>query len=172
MSDATKELIDALRTIATMKYQAYYKVQPNEAMRDAALIAEGAIAKSEAALALPQADADDWIPWKGGSCPVSFDAVVEVRCRDGHKYKMKAQNFRWVHAGQTGMYVFEESNDIIAYHIGIMTDLREALARAICASCDENPDHSGDCQGNQYRWQDYLPCADAALAVFEAEKAK
>ena len=53
-----------------------------------------------------------------------------------------------------------------------MSDLREALARAICASCDEIPDHSGDCQGNQYRWQDYLPCADAALAVFEAEKAK
>lgn len=46
-----------------------------------------------------------------------------------------------------------------------MSDLREALARAICASCDEIPDHSGDCQGNQYRWQDYLPCADAALAV-------
>lgn len=53
-----------------------------------------------------------------------------------------------------------------------MSDLREALARAICASCDEIPDHSGDCQGNQYRWQDYLPCADAAIAVFEAENAK
>ena len=50
-----------------------------------------------------------------------------------------------------------------------MSDLREALARAICASCDENPDHSGDAQGNVWRWQDYLPCADAALAVFEAE---
>ena len=117
MSDATKELIDALRTIATMKDQAYYKVQPNEAMRDAALIAEGAIAKAEAEFALPQADADGWIPWKGGVCPVSLDAVVEVRCRDGHKSKMKAQIFRWVHAGQTGMYVFEESDDIIAYRI-------------------------------------------------------
>ena len=53
-----------------------------------------------------------------------------------------------------------------------MSDLREALARAICASCDEHPDHSGDAQGNVWRWQDYLPCADAALAVFEAEKAK
>ena len=124
MSDATKELIDALRTIATMKDQAYYKVQPNEAMRDAALIAEGAIAKAEGAIAkaegaiaLPQADADGWIPWKGGACPVSFDAVVEVRCRDGHKSKMKAQIFRWVHAGQAGSYVFEESDDIIAYRI-------------------------------------------------------
>ena len=45
-----------------------------------------------------------------------------------------------------------------------MTDLRESIARAICASCDDNPDSPGDCQGNQYRWQDYLPCADAALA--------
>ena len=52
-----------------------------------------------------------------------------------------------------------------------MSDLREALARAICASCDENPDSPGGL-GNQHRWQDYLPCADAAIAVFEAENAK
>ena len=45
-----------------------------------------------------------------------------------------------------------------------MSDLREALARAICTSCDDNPDRPGDCQGNQHRWQDYLPCADAAIA--------
>ena len=64
MSDATKELIDALRT--TMKDQAYYKVQPNEAMRDAALIAEGAIAKAEADLRsfFPKKKSAKVLDWK------------------------------------------------------------------------------------------------------------
>lgn len=42
---------------------------------------------------------------------------------------------------------------------------RTAVARAICAACDEHPDHRGDAQGNQYRWQDYLAAADAAIAA-------
>ncbi len=42
---------------------------------------------------------------------------------------------------------------------------REAVARAICAACDENPDHVGDARGNGFRWQDYLKAADAAIAV-------
>lgn len=42
---------------------------------------------------------------------------------------------------------------------------REAVARAICSACDENPDHAGDAAGNPFRWQDYLRAADAALAV-------
>lgn len=42
--------------------------------------------------------------------------------------------------------------------------LRVAVARAICRSCGEAPDHLGDAGGNAHRWQDYLPCADAAIA--------
>ena len=49
-------------------------------------------------------------------------------------------------------------------------ELREALARTICASCDENPDDRGDARGNGYRWQDYLDCADAAIGVFPDSK--
>lgn len=41
--------------------------------------------------------------------------------------------------------------------------MRNAVARAICAHCDENPDHRGDARGNEYRWQDYLEVADAAI---------
>jgi hypothetical protein len=39
----------------------------------------------------------------------------------------------------------------------------ESVARAICKACDENPDHAGDCRGNEFRWQDYLGAAKAAL---------
>lgn len=42
---------------------------------------------------------------------------------------------------------------------------RECVARAICAACNENPDHRGDARGNAYRWQDYLEAADAAIAA-------
>ncbi|CAK0780942.1 hypothetical protein CCP4SC76_7640017 [Gammaproteobacteria bacterium] len=45
-------------------------------------------------------------------------------------------------------------------------DIRESLARAICKACEENPDDRGDARGNDYRWQDYLDCADAAMDVF------
>ena len=39
----------------------------------------------------------------------------------------------------------------------------EAVARAICRASEENPDHSGDCRGNTYRWEDYKGPAVAAL---------
>lgn len=47
--------------------------------------------------------------------------------------------------------------------------LRERVARAICSACGENPDHIGDARGNQHRWQDYLPVADAAIAAMAAD---
>lgn len=46
-------------------------------------------------------------------------------------------------------------------------DEREAVARAICSACDETPEHKGDAQGNAYRWQDYLPAADAAIGAWQ-----
>lgn len=42
---------------------------------------------------------------------------------------------------------------------------KERVARAICIACEENPDHSGDAAGNQFRWQDYLHVADAAISA-------
>lgn len=44
----------------------------------------------------------------------------------------------------------------------------EKVARAICVACDENPDHKGDAQGNDWRWQDYLPIANAAIESIAA----
>ena len=45
---------------------------------------------------------------------------------------------------------------------------RKMVARAICAGCGDQPDHAGDAQGNEWRWQDYLDVADAAIAAYEA----
>lgn len=42
----------------------------------------------------------------------------------------------------------------------------EAAARALCTACDENPDHKGDAQGNDFRWQDYVPLVEITLAAY------
>ena len=42
-------------------------------------------------------------------------------------------------------------------------DVLEPVARAICRACEENPDHRGDCRGNEHRWEDYVPIAQAAI---------
>src|SRR5690606_17844424 len=44
----------------------------------------------------------------------------------------------------------------------------EAVARAICVACEENPDHQGDARGNEFRWQDYRDTALAAINALTA----
>lgn len=46
---------------------------------------------------------------------------------------------------------------------------KERVARAICNACEEDPDYKGDCRGNEFRWQDYLPVANAAIDAVMAE---
>lgn len=46
----------------------------------------------------------------------------------------------------------------------------EAVARAICVACEENPDHKGDARGNEFRWQDYRDAALAAISALTAEQ--
>lgn len=45
----------------------------------------------------------------------------------------------------------------------------ESVARAICAACEENPDHSGDCRGNEFRWQDYREPSIAAIRAMSQD---
>src|SRR5690554_437124 len=55
------------------------------------------------------ADADGWIPWNGGDCPLPDDARIKVMTRNGveHRLPIHAGNQRWGHGG--GQY------DITAY---------------------------------------------------------
>ena len=41
-------------------------------------------------------DADEWIEWGGGECPVCIDDVVDVMQLDGHTYTARAVNFHWL----------------------------------------------------------------------------
>lgn len=55
------------------------------------------------------ADAEGWIEWDGGECPLPDDTRVKLRTRNGveHRLPVHAGNQRWGHGG--GQY------DIIAY---------------------------------------------------------
>jgi hypothetical protein len=64
----------------------------------------------EVAAALRSPDADGWIPWAGGECPVPTGTAGEARLRSGaspHRWDMTA--FQWHHAGVPA--------DIVAYRI-------------------------------------------------------
>lgn len=58
---------------------------------------------------LTVADADGWIKWEGGECPVSKFDTVEVQFRDGHTNVAMAYEFLWRHCGSL--------DDIIAYRL-------------------------------------------------------
>lgn len=51
-------------------------------------------------------------------------------------------------------------------------DVHGRVAQAICYACGENPFHQGDCEGNDYRWQDYLPIAAAAIEAMHPSKSQ
>ena len=68
-----------------------------------------AIAEAEAALAEPQPDADGWIPWAGGECPVGAKTGVQVKDRTGRTCLGAGWEFDWEHAAS--------DYDILAYRI-------------------------------------------------------
>lgn len=54
-------------------------------------------------------DDDDWIQWGGGDCPVSHDAMVIVRLRDGTEYP--------AHPAKSYTWDFFGLGDIVAYRV-------------------------------------------------------
>lgn len=103
----------AMQGCLTAKYASTYRpetwAKDAYVMADAMLKARAAIAEAESALAAPQPSYDDWIPWKGGECPVERRAVVMVRGKNGEVDTDKAHFYDWHHTGS--------SIDIVAYRV-------------------------------------------------------
>jgi len=57
---------------------------------------------------------------------------------------------------------------VVLYGDKIPEAVVEAVARAICVACEDNPNCQGDCRGNEFRWQDYRDAALAAISAFTA----
>lgn len=56
-------------------------------------------------------DADGWIPWSGGECPVDGNVKVDVKFRNGTCELRQYPDFRWGHSA------FLPETDIVAYRI-------------------------------------------------------
>ena len=104
MNEITKELLEALKLAGSIIGH-----PDDSASKHIAYV----IAKAEAALAEPQADADGWIPWDGGKCPVSPAMLVEVKLRSGkawlNKNAEEGSFWGWRHGPK------KSPDDIIAY---------------------------------------------------------
>lgn len=102
MNEITKELLDALKTCVD-----YGSMTGAEWVKEKAV---AAIAKTEAAMAEEKPDADGWIKWEGGKCPVDADTLVDCKLRDGYVERcQKASFFDWSD--------IDFDTDIIAYRI-------------------------------------------------------
>lgn len=52
---------------------------------------------------------DGWVFWRGGTCPVGADTLVDYQVRGGQQARCAARQIRWDHCGCDG--------DIIAYRV-------------------------------------------------------
>ena len=104
----------------------YYQAYPEVTKQDAIGLAE--------AINLidggdnPRSDADGWIEWKGGDCPVDVELTVYVNYRDGGKIPkaVKAGSQRWNHSGLGG--------DIMSYSLHkpeVKHEFCESVTRSI-----------------------------------------
>ena len=102
-TDVTKGLLEALKGLCETG-----SVPPKPKAWEAG---RSAIARAEAALAEPQPDADGWIPWAGGECPLADGVWHRVRFRDGYEPAPieNPLDWRWTATGLR--------SDIIAYRV-------------------------------------------------------
>lgn len=84
-ADVTKELLEALKEIHNWLVCAPIATAEDmaESFPYMERLAEAAIARAEAAMAEPQPDADGWIPWAGGGCPLADGVWHHVKFLNG-----------------------------------------------------------------------------------------
>ena len=83
----------------------------------------------------PSPDADGWIEWKGGECPVDGNEIIDIRYPESREeFGAKAKFRRWFHGGDKG--------DIIAYRLH-KTNLAETkYCESVMRSIPEPEIHS------------------------------
>lgn len=102
-----KELLAACKTAAEQIRRCDYTLARSTLLT--------AIKNAEAAMAEPQPDADGWIKWEGGECPIDTPAHdLFIRFRNGKEdsdYVSRAQSYYWQRERKA------HPADIIAYRI-------------------------------------------------------
>lgn len=106
--ELVKELLERLKVLLSLHDS---RVDIADAWNISMEEARSTIAKVEAEITEAQSDADGWIKWEGGACPVSCDVRVELKFRSGQVWiddeVGTGSSWDWSHDG----YAY----DIIAY---------------------------------------------------------
>lgn len=85
-------------------------------------------------------DADGWIDWAGGECPIVGVSFVEYKMRSGEVHKEYAHLLRWDHKGHLG--------DILAYRLHQPQEVTEADDETDLNECiDQTPAPVWDGEG-------------------------
>ena len=99
MTEHTEKMLDTIADLLREIRNAVVKPMPDMMTKDA----------SGAAIE-PEPNADGWMPWSGGECPVDQGALASIQLRDGYRADIRTpRSFRWDHDGSDG--------DIIAYKL-------------------------------------------------------
>lgn len=79
----------------------------------------------------PATDADGWIEWKGGGCPVDDDCIVSYKMRNAETFKRgeTASEVRWTHNGS--------ASDIIAYRLHKPEQAEPEFCKSVMRSISE-----------------------------------
>ena len=124
--------------------------------------------------AYPKADADGWIEWNGGECPVENGLMVDIRVRDGREERNLAANTPtegripdascafWKNDGMAG--------DIIAYRLHkpeVKPEVKPELCESVMRSIPEP-----EAEGVQSRLDDALAIVKVAAPHLLNEKYK
>ena len=110
MTDVTKDLLEALK--AAQAYVCGPTAWTQEQEDTLVEAMSKAIARAESTLAEPKPDADGWIPWVGGECPVNPNALVRVRFADFlEEGGCRACQYQWHRSNP------HAPSDIVAYRV-------------------------------------------------------
>lgn len=86
----------------------------------------------------PAPDADGWIEWNGGECPVGEDVVVEIKTRDGEIQLYQAYRWNWSHGEGSPV----KDRQIIAYRINKPEQAKPEYCESVMRSIPEPEIHS------------------------------
>lgn len=111
----TRHMSFNLGNVVKYLWRADEKGAPLEDLKKAAWYLADEIKRREGEqVAQPQPDADGWIEWHGGDCPVAQMSVAEVRFRNNTVQMGIAGHWDWTHGNRTKPAT---GGDIIAYRV-------------------------------------------------------
>ena len=94
------------------------------------------LSREEYYQAYPKADADGWIEWKGGECPVDGESIVDVEFNSGNIVSGVAKGLSWRHE-------WKYSN-IIAYRLH-KPEVKPEFCESVMRSIQEHESIDGLC---------------------------